>query len=65
MGLEESELVESEGACLSCLVAVGRLQPVLAPPPRQRPGRRPPSTRPLQFTSRHAIDGKFLFVDQR
>ncbi|XP_052129133.1 protein cycle isoform X1 [Frankliniella occidentalis] len=71
MGLEESELVEGEsgagagGACLSCLVAVGRLQPMLSPPPRPRPGGRIPNTRPLQFTSRHAIDGKFLFVDQR
>ncbi|KAK3918776.1 Protein cycle [Frankliniella fusca] len=71
MGLEESELVEGEGgagsggACLSCLVAVGRLQPRLSPPPRPRPGKRIPNTRPLQFTSRHAIDGKFLFVDQR
>ena len=65
MGLEESELGEGESACLSCLVAVGRLQPMLAPPPRPRPGRRQPNVRPLQFTSRHAIDGKFLFVDQR
>lgn len=74
MGLEESKLAKGEsqgagGSCLSCLVAVGRLQPAVPPPPpsspRLRPGRRPPNIRPLQFTSRHTIDGKFLFVDQR
>ena len=70
MGLEESE-VEGDGeACnLSCLVAVGRVQPQLAAPLSPNFTRngccRQPSIRSIQFISRHAMDGKFLFVDQR
>ncbi|XP_050360405.1 protein cycle isoform X3 [Nymphalis io] len=48
-------------ACnLSCLVAVGRALTDLTPhtPPA-------PFTRYVQYISRHATDGKFLFVDQR
>ncbi|CAH4039032.1 unnamed protein product [Pieris brassicae] len=63
---------EDEACNLSCLVAVGRAVPELLYPPQPPPA---PSTsanqaphpplRQLQFISRHAPDGKFLFVDQR
>lgn len=62
MGLEETEGEgESEGCNLSCLVAVGR---VLGSPtmPSQRLG---PPVRPIEYVSRHALDGTFIFVDQR
>ncbi|XP_024218919.1 protein cycle isoform X3 [Halyomorpha halys] len=68
MCLEEEKEAETEGdLCnLSCLVAMGRV--VLIPLPHPRPLRSyhtPINVRPLQFISRHAMDGKFLFVDQR
>ncbi|XP_072931438.1 protein cycle [Epargyreus clarus] len=50
---------EEEAGNPSCLVAVGR---VLPPPPA--PPARPPARR-MHYVSRHATDGKFLFVDQR
>nr|AQZ26709.1 cycle protein [Mythimna separata]AVE16219.1 CYCLE [Mythimna separata] len=66
---EMSEAGSSEAAddvdagSLSCLVAVGRALPDLAPEP-PAPAPEPPQ-RQLQYVSRHAPDGKFLFVDQR
>lgn len=66
IGLEEQESDGDGDSCnLSCLVAIGRIPPNIFAPSV------PPSTnnylniRPIQFMSRHAIDGKFLFVDQR
>ncbi|OXU19619.1 hypothetical protein TSAR_003084 [Trichomalopsis sarcophagae] len=63
IGLEEQESEADGEACnLSCLVAVGRIQPPLVAPtstPRRL------RLRNIEFVSRHAIDGKFLFVDQR
>nr|BAJ16354.1 CYCLE [Thermobia domestica] len=55
---------------LSCLVAVGRLQPLLFSSGLPlgeglRKGGRFPNIRTIEFISRHAMDGKFLFVDQR
>lgn len=58
-GLEEGEADEG----LSCLVAVGRLPPPPPSPPPTDPGLL--RLTPLQFISRHALDGKFIFVDQR
>lgn len=63
-GLDEQDQAEADGeVCnLSCLVAVGRLQAPLAAPastPRRL------RLRAVEFVSRHAMDGKFLFVDQR
>ncbi|XP_059489177.1 protein cycle isoform X3 [Neocloeon triangulifer] len=67
MGLEEPDSEDGESAShLSCLVAVGRIQP---PPPsvghHPNPSQAPPNLRSIEFVSRHALDGKFLFVDQR
>ncbi|CAB3367806.1 Hypothetical predicted protein [Cloeon dipterum] len=67
MGLEEPDGEDGESAShLSCLVAVGRIQP---PPPsvgnHPNPSQAPPNLRSIEFVSRHALDGKFLFVDQR
>ncbi|KAI5644729.1 PAS domain-containing protein [Phthorimaea operculella] len=59
-----AEGVEEGDACnLSCLVAVGRALPDLMPRPVPTPTAQP--TRQLQYVSRHALDGKFLFVDHR
>ncbi|CAK9803787.1 Aryl hydrocarbon receptor nuclear translocator-like protein 1 [Anthophora plagiata] len=59
--LEEQEGDGDGEACnLSCLVAVGRLQSTI---PTSLPKK--PRLRPIKFVSRHAMDGKFLFVDQR
>ncbi|XP_075228552.1 basic helix-loop-helix ARNT-like protein cyc isoform X2 [Lycorma delicatula] len=66
IGLQDGEAdseVDGDTCNLSCLVAVGRLQPPLPPPQPVRQNR--PNVRNIQFISRHAMDGKFLFVDQR
>ncbi|XP_032685430.1 protein cycle isoform X3 [Odontomachus brunneus] len=63
IGLEEQEGEADGEACnLSCLVAVGRIQTAIST--AALPSRKP-HLRPIQFVSRHAMDGKFLFVDQR
>lgn len=62
IGLEEQEGETDGEACnLSCLVAVGRLQTAISTTVSSKK----PHLRPIQFVSRHAMDGKFLFVDQR
>lgn len=72
MGLEESEQdheADGESCNLSCLVAVGRIPPnVYASPTQQghsNASQNTPSDRTIMFLSRHALDGQFLFVDQR
>ncbi|XP_073949704.1 basic helix-loop-helix ARNT-like protein cyc isoform X3 [Choristoneura fumiferana] len=60
---ELSEGGEEGDGSMSCLVALGRALPDLAPAPP--PGPQSPRTRRLQFVSRHAPDGKYVFVDQR
>ncbi|XP_025267071.1 protein cycle isoform X2 [Camponotus floridanus] len=63
IGLEEQEGEADGEACnLSCLIAVGRVQMAIST--TTLPSRKP-HLRPIQFVSRHAMDGKFLFVDQR
>ncbi|CAM9727105.1 unnamed protein product [Lampetra fluviatilis] len=58
MGLEEEGESSDEGCNLSCLVAIGRLHPHHHQQNHIR-------VRPAEFVSRHAVDGKFTFVDQR
>ncbi|XP_042338637.1 aryl hydrocarbon receptor nuclear translocator-like protein 1, partial [Plectropomus leopardus] len=52
---------DNEGCNLSCLVAIGRLHPHIVPQPSLADIR----VKPTEYVSRHAIDGKFVFVDQR
>lgn len=65
---------EGESSNLSCLVAIGRIQPnIFRTHIKQNNdvednssnNNNNPSLRNIQFMSRHAMDGKFLFVDQR
>ncbi|TKS70178.1 Aryl hydrocarbon receptor nuclear translocator-like protein 1 [Collichthys lucidus] len=59
--LDENNEPDNEGCNLSCLVAVGRLHPHTVSQPVQSHVK----VKPVEFVSRHAIDGKFVFVDQR
>ncbi|MFT7814441.1 aryl hydrocarbon receptor nuclear translocator-like protein 1 isoform X3 [Arapaima gigas] len=61
MGLDEDSEPDNEGCNLSCLVAIGRLHPHIVPQPSSSDIR----VKPTEYVSRHAIDGKFVFVDQR
>uniref|UniRef100_A0A673HQJ8 Aryl hydrocarbon receptor nuclear translocator-like protein 1 n=1 Tax=Sinocyclocheilus rhinocerous TaxID=307959 RepID=A0A673HQJ8_9TELE len=61
MGLDEDNEPDNEGCNLSCLVAIGRLHPHIIPQPMNGDIR----VKPTEYVSRYAIDGKFVFVDQR
>ncbi|XP_023212685.1 aryl hydrocarbon receptor nuclear translocator-like protein 1, partial [Centruroides sculpturatus] len=61
LSLEEDGEGDNESCNLSCLVAVGRAQQGLIHLSPSRPGL---EVCPTEFISRHAADGKFLFVDQ-
>ncbi|XP_066503107.1 basic helix-loop-helix ARNT like 1b [Hoplias malabaricus] len=61
MGLDEDSEPDNEGCNLSCLVAIGRLHPHIVPQPMNGDIR----VKPTEYVSRHTIDGKFVFVDQR
>uniref|UniRef100_A0A8C1VAF4 Aryl hydrocarbon receptor nuclear translocator-like 1b n=1 Tax=Cyprinus carpio TaxID=7962 RepID=A0A8C1VAF4_CYPCA len=61
MGLDEDNEPDNEGCNLSCLVAIGRLHPHIVPQPMNGDIH----VKPTEYVSRHAIDGKFVFVDQR
>ena len=63
LGLEETEGENDSESCnLSCLVAVGRIQSQMNNLHYYFPTA---NIRRFPFVSRHAIDGTFLFVDQR
>ncbi|KAM9471023.1 basic helix-loop-helix ARNT like 1a isoform 3-T3 [Clarias gariepinus] len=61
MGLDEDNEPDNEGCNLSCLVAIGRLHPHIVLQPVNGDIR----VKPTEYVSRHTIDGKFVFVDQR
>lgn len=63
IGLEEQEDGDGESCNLSCLVAIGRILPHISTVAANSHSRT--NVRQIQFVSRHALDGKFLFVDQR
>ncbi|MCJ8737363.1 hypothetical protein PDJAM_G00023010 [Pangasius djambal] len=60
-GLDEDNEPDNEGCNLSCLVAIGRLHPHIVAQPMNVDIR----VKATEYVSRHAIDGKFVFVDQR
>ncbi|XP_053196363.1 basic helix-loop-helix ARNT-like protein 1 [Scomber japonicus] len=59
--LDENNQLDIDGCHSSCLVAVGRLHPHTV----SQPALYDIKVKPMEFVSRHAIDGKFVFVDQR
>ncbi|KAB0795920.1 hypothetical protein PPYR_09981 [Photinus pyralis] len=59
--VDDHESEVDETCNLSCLVAVGRILPKI---PSQLAQNKLP-VRPVQFVSRHAMDGKFIYTDQR
>ncbi|KAL1443026.1 hypothetical protein MTO96_000922 [Rhipicephalus appendiculatus] len=59
---EDAPADDSEGCNLSCLVAVGRVHGDLASSPATRTAL---DAEAVQFVSRHAADGKFLFIDKK
>lgn len=75
IGAEDATDLESDSdiCSMSCLVAIGRIPPDIyecSADEQSRPQKRSDAAAvvnvlPIQFMSRHAIDGKFLFVDQR
>lgn len=67
IGVEEQEGDGDEDSCnLSCLVAIGRIPPnIFQPSTSTNAAHCNANLQPIQFISRHAMDGKFLFVDQR
>lgn len=66
MGFKEQETDCNGYSCnLSCLVAIGRTLPDISHPNAATPTNYNPTLRKTQFFSRHTVDGKFLFIDQR
>ena len=61
MGIEEDNEADSDACDLSCLVAVGHLHPHFQAQVTQDIS----DVRPLEFSSRNTLDGKFTYVDQR
>lgn len=55
--------MDGDSCNLSCLVAIGRVLPHISTVAATTQSRA--NVKPIQFISRHALDGKFLFVDQR
>uniref|UniRef100_A0A670Y0U9 Basic helix-loop-helix ARNT like 2 n=1 Tax=Pseudonaja textilis TaxID=8673 RepID=A0A670Y0U9_PSETE len=58
VGIEED--TEKESSNFNCLVAIGRLRPYTIPQKSFEI-----KVRPTEFVTRFAVDGKFVFVDQR
>lgn len=59
---DSAEDSEDSGCNLSCLVAAARTLPPFTAPTASTSGI---PTEAVEFVSRHSMDGKFLFVDQR
>ncbi|KAM6436140.1 basic helix-loop-helix ARNT-like protein 2 isoform 1-T1 [Liasis olivaceus] len=60
VGGEEENDTEKESGNFNCLVAIGRLHPYTVPQKCMEI-----KVKPTEFVTRFAMDGKFVFVDQR
>lgn len=60
VGVEEENDVEKNSSNFNCLVAIGRLHPYIVP---QKSGEI--KVKATEFVTRFAMDGKFVYVDQR
>ncbi|XP_062990295.1 basic helix-loop-helix ARNT-like protein 2 isoform X2 [Elgaria multicarinata webbii] len=60
VGVEEENDVEKDNSNFNCLVAIGRLHPYTVPQKSSEI-----KVKPTEFITRFAMDGKFVFVDQR
>ncbi|XP_037703293.1 aryl hydrocarbon receptor nuclear translocator-like protein 2 isoform X6 [Choloepus didactylus] len=60
VGVEEERDNKKDGSNFTCLVAIGRLHPYIVP---RNSGEI--KVKPTQFITRFAINGKFVYVDQR
>lgn len=65
LGNEETADGEADSSNMSCLVAIGRIPPNIFGPNGAASMPNFPNLKPIQFNSRHGLDGKFIFVDQR
>ena len=63
IGLEDDSEADNDSSSLNCLVAVGRVQNCAGHLPADDHGHI--KVRPLEYMSRHSIDGKFSYVDER
>ncbi|XP_012903254.1 aryl hydrocarbon receptor nuclear translocator-like protein 2 isoform X3 [Mustela putorius furo] len=60
VGVEEERDKKKDGSNFTCLVAIGRLHPYIVP---QNSGEI--KVKPTEFITRFAMNGKFVYVDQR
>ncbi|XP_044279076.1 aryl hydrocarbon receptor nuclear translocator-like protein 2 isoform X3 [Varanus komodoensis] len=60
VGVEEENDAEKDNSNFNCLVAIGRLHPYTVPQKSSEI-----KVKPTEFVTRFAMDGKFVFVDQR
>nr|XP_048288633.1 aryl hydrocarbon receptor nuclear translocator-like protein 2 isoform X2 [Myodes glareolus] len=60
VGVEKERGSEKDSGALTCLVAMGRLHPYTVPPKSSKI-----KVRPTEFVTRFAMNGKFVYVDQR
>lgn len=60
VGMEKERGSEKDSGPLTCLVAMGRLHPYTVPPKSGKI-----KVRPTEFVTRFAMNGKFVYVDQR
>ncbi|XP_026643737.1 aryl hydrocarbon receptor nuclear translocator-like protein 2 isoform X1 [Microtus ochrogaster] len=60
VGVEKGRDSEKDSGPLTCLVAMGRLHPYNVPPKSGKI-----KVRPTEFVTRFAMNGKFVYVDQR